>query len=76
MYGPYRGLSYGQEDLKNRNRSGLREIISAFRTVSTDAAMLIAGIMPLKLVVNVESGIGFSHSVQLVGDAKHKWQQD
>ena len=34
-------------------RSALR-VISASRTVSTDAAVVIAGMMPLKLVVDIE----------------------
>ena len=34
-------------------RSAFR-VISAFHTVSTDAAMVIAGMVPLKLVVNIE----------------------
>ena len=35
-------------------RSALR-VIFAFRTVSTDAAMVIAGMVPLKLVVDIEN---------------------
>ena len=49
----YIGWSYKQDDLQNRIRSGLR-VISAFHTVSTDAAVVIAGMMPLKLLVDVK----------------------
>ena len=55
-------------------------VISAFRTVSTDAVVVIAGMMSLQLVVNVERrrrhtrrGTDLSNSVQLVEDAMEKY---
>ena len=61
-------------------RSALR-VIFAFRTLSTDAAVVIAGIMPLKLIVDLErrkydtrKGTTLSIPVQIVDDAIYKWQ--
>ena len=58
-------------------------VISAFRTVSTDAAVVIVGMMSLGLVVYVERrerdtrrGIDLSNPVQLSHDATEKWQHD
>ena len=63
-------------------RSALR-VISAFRTVSTDAAVVIAGMMPLRLVVDIERrkhdsrrGTDLPNPVQIEDDAMDKWQQD
>ena len=53
-------------------RSALK-IISAFHTMSTDSAVMIEGIMPLKLVVDKEKkkhytrrGMDLSNPVQIV----------
>ena len=61
-------------------RSALR-VISAFRTVSTDAAVVIAGMMLLKLVKAVEKrkhntsrGIDLLNPDQIVDDVIDKWQ--
>ena len=58
-------------------------VISAFRTVPKDTAVVIEGIMPLKLVMDIESRkhdtrreIDLSNPDQIVDDAKDKWQQD
>ena len=63
-------------------RSALR-VISAFRTVSTDAAVVIAGMMPLRLIVDIERrkhdsrrGTDLPKPVQIEDDAMDKWQQD
>ena len=59
-------------------RSALR-VLPAYRTMCTDAAVVIAGITPLKLVVNVDrrkhntsKGIDPSNSVQKVHNAMNK----
>ena len=58
-------------------RISSRRVISAFRTVSADAAVVITGMMTLKLVVDVERRKrDLSNNVQLVEDAMEKWQQD
>ena len=63
-------------------RSALR-VISAFRTASTDAAVAFAGMMLLRLVVDIEKrkhdirrGTDLSNPVQIEDDAMNKWQQD
>ena len=62
-------------------RSALR-VKPAFRTESTDAAVVIAGMMLLKLVVDVKRrklntriGMDLSNFVQIVDDAMDEWQQ-
>ena len=63
-------------------RSALR-VISAFRTVSADATVVIAGMLPLGLVVDLErkksntrQGADLLNPVQLVDETMEKWQQD
>ena len=60
-------------------RTSILKVISAFRMVSTDAAVVIAGMMPLGLVLDVERrkgntrrGIDHSNPVQLLGRAMKK----
>ena len=62
-----------------RDGAAALRVIFAFRTVSTDASVVISGIMPLGLVVDVEKrkrgtrqGIDISNPVQLVEDAMEK----
>ena len=62
-------------------RSSVLRVISAFRTVLTDAALVIAGMVSLALIVerrkrNTRRGIDLSNPVQLVDDAMKKRQQD
>ena len=59
-------------------RSALR-VISTFRTVSTDAVVVIAGMMPLRLVVDIERrkhdsrrGTDLPNPVQIEDDAMDK----
>ena len=65
-------------------RSAL-SVISAFRKVATDAAAAvgIAGMIPLKLVVDIETrkhdtsiGTDLSNPIQIANDAMHKQPQD
>ena len=63
-------------------RSALR-VISAFRTVSTDAVVVIAGMIHLKLVEDIEKRkhdtrreMTLSRSVEIRDDVIDKWQQD
>ena len=61
-------------------RSFAFRAISAFRSVSTDAAVVIAGIMHLKLVVDIERrnaamrGTDLLNPVQIAEGAMDKWQ--
>ena len=71
-----------QEWMLLHKRSALR-VIFAFCMVSTDAAVVIAGIMPLTLVVDIErkqydtkGGEDLLKSVQIAEDDMDKWQQD
>ena len=61
-------------------RSALR-VTSAFHMVSTEMAMVIAGMMPLKLVVDLERrnhntkrGTDPSNPFQIVDNAMDNWQ--
>ena len=64
-------------------RKSAFRVISALHKMSTDAGVVIVGIMPLKLAVDVERrkhdtrrGIHLSNCVQLMDDAMDKCQQD
>ena len=57
-------------------RTSALKVVSAFRTVSTDAVVMIAALIPLRLVVNVERRkpdtrwvIDLSNPVQLLDDS-------
>ena len=70
------GQDYGQEDLQNRNGSGLQE-------TSTATALVIAGMMSLNLVVDIwrrkydtRRGTDLANPIQLVDDTVDRWQQD
>lgn len=63
-------------------RSALR-VISAFRTVSTDAALVIAGMMPLRMLVEIERRkrlisrrTGLVHPDQVNDDVMNRWQHE
>ena len=84
---PYISRSYGQGNLQDTievayRRSALN-VISTFNTVSTDAAVVISGMIPVKLIVDIERrkhgtrrGIDLLNPIQIVDDAMAKCQQD
>ena len=63
-------------------RSALR-VVSAYRTVSTDAALVIAGMMLLRMLVKVERRnhlssrrTGTLHPAQVNDDLTNRWQHE
>ena len=63
-------------------RSALR-VLSAFRTVSSDAALIIAGMMPLRMLVEVERRKHLTsrttvpvHPDQVNDDLMIRWQSE